>query len=155
MKKILIIGTVASSFYRFRKDLIVSLLEKGYVVYAFISEYKHEDELKKVENLGAIPIVYNLSRGGLNPIADIKQTYALAKQIKEINPDLVFSYFVKPVIFGTLAAKIAKVPKIIGMLEGLGYTFTDQPEGLSKKTQFIKKIQVLLYRLSLSFLDKV
>src|SRR5690606_23247975 len=123
--------------------------------YAFISEYKHEDELKKVENLGAIPIVYNLSRGGLNPIADIKQTYALAKQIKEINPDLVFSYFVKPVIFGTLAAKIAKVPKIIGMLEGLGYTFTDQPEGLSKKTQFIKKIQVLLYRLSLPFLDKV
>lgn len=155
MKKIVLIGTIASSFYRFRKDLILSLLAKGHIVYAFISEYKHEDDLKKVKNLGAIPIVYNLNRGGLNPIADIKQTYTLAKQIKEINPDLVFSYFAKPVIFGTLAAKIAKVPKIIGMLEGLGYTFTDQPEGLSKKTQFIKKIQVFLYKISLPFLDKV
>lgn len=155
MSKIVIIGTIASSFYNFRKDLILSLLEQGHTVYTFISEYKHEDELEKINSLGAIPIVYNLKRGGLNPIADIKQTYTLAKQIKEINPDLVFSYFAKPVIFGTLAAKIAKVPKIIGMLEGLGYTFTDQPEGLSKKIQFIKKIQILLYRISLPFLDKV
>lgn len=155
MKKIVLIGTIASSFYRFRKDLILALLAEGHVVYAFISEYKNEDDLKKVEKLGAIPVIYNLKRGGLNPIADIKQTYTLAKQIREINPDLVFSYFAKPVIFGTLAAKIAKVPKIIGMLEGLGYTFTDQPEGLSKKTQFIKKIQVFLYKISLPFLDKV
>lgn len=153
--KVVIIGTVASSFYTFRKDLILSLLAKGHIVYAFISEYKHENDLRKVENLGAIPIVYDLNRGGLNPIADIKQTYSLVKQIKEINPDLVFSYFVKPVIFGTLAARIAKVPKIIGMLEGLGYTFTDQPEGISKKTKFIKKIQVFLYKISLPLLDKV
>lgn len=155
MSKIVIIGTIASSFYNFRKDLILSLIAKGHTVYAFISEYKHKDDLKKVENLGAIPVIYNMNRGGLNPIADIKQTYTLAKQIKEIDPVLVFSYFVKPVIFGTLAAKIARVPKIIGMLEGLGYTFTDQPEGRSKKTQFIKKIQVFLYKISLPLLDKV
>ncbi|MBD8009241.1 glycosyltransferase family 4 protein [Acinetobacter pecorum] len=155
MSRIVLIGTIASSFYNFRKDLILSLLAKGHIVYAFISEYKHEDDLKKVMELGAIPVVYKLHRGGLNPIADIKQTYLLAKKIKEINPDLVFSYFTKPVIFGTLAAKIAKVPKIVGMLEGLGYTFTDQPEGLSKRTKFIKKIQVFLYKVSLPFLDKV
>ena len=154
MKKIILIGTVASSFYGFRADLIRTLLKKGHQVYAFTSEYTAED-LKKIEKLGATPITYTLNRGGLNPLADIVATYQLSKKIKTINPDLVFSYFVKPVIFGTLAAKIAKVPKIIGMLEGLGYTFTDQPEGLSKKTQFIKKIQVLLYRLSLPFLDKV
>ena len=45
MKKIVLIGTIASSFYRFRKDLILSLLAKGHIVYAFISEYKHEDNL--------------------------------------------------------------------------------------------------------------
>src|SRR5690606_2846524 len=154
MSCIVFIGTVASSFYGFRADLICTLVEKGHYVYAFTSEYSNED-LRKIEQLGAIPITYTLNRGGLNPLADIIATYQLSEKIKKIAPDLVFSYFVKPVIFGTLAAKIAKVPKIIGMLEGLGYTFTDQPEGLSKKTQFIKKIQVLLYRLSLPFLDKV
>ena len=154
MIKVVIIGTVATSFYGFRADLIQMLIKQGHQVYAFTCEYTVED-LRKIERLGAIPVTYTSNRGGLNPIADIKQTYILAKQIKEINPDLVFSYFVKPVIFGTLAAKIAKVPKIIGMLEGLGYTFTDQPEGLSKKTKFIKKIQIFLYKISLPFLDKV
>ena len=153
-RSILIIGTVASSFYGFRADLIRAMREKQYTVYAFTSEYSDAD-LKKIESLGAIPVTYELNRGGLNPLADIVATYKLAKKIREIKPDLVFSYFAKPVIFGTLAAKIAKVPKIIGMLEGLGYTFTEQPEGLSKKTQLIKKIQVFLYKIALPQLDQL
>ena len=153
-KKIVIIGTVASSFYGFRADLIRTLLKKGHQVYAFTSEYTAED-LKKIEKLGAIPITYTLKRGGLNPLADIIATYRLSKKIKTINPDLVFSYFSKPVIFGTLAAKLAQVPRVIGMLEGLGYTFTEQPEGLSKKTQLIKKIQVFLYKIALPQLDQL
>lgn len=154
MMQIIIIGTVASSFYGFRSDLIKSLLEQQHVVYAFTSEYTAED-LEKIEALGAIPIIYELNRGGLNPLADIKATHALAKKVKQIAPDLVFSYFTKPVIFGTLAARIAKVPRVIGMLEGLGYTFTDQPEGLSKKTKLIKQVQVLLYKVALPKLDKI
>lgn len=152
--KIVIVGTVASSFLGFRADLLKALLEQKYKVYAFTSEYSQE-ELDKIEALGAIPITYQLNRGGLNPLADITATYALSKKIKSIAPDLVFSYFAKPVIFGTLAAKIAKVPKIVGMLEGLGYTFTDQPEGLNKKTKLIKSAQVLLYKLALPQLDKL
>lgn len=153
-KKIILIGTVASSFYGFRADLIRTLLKKGHQVYAFTSEYTAED-LKKIEKLGATPITYTLNRGGLNPLADIIATYRLSKKIKAINPDLVFSYFSKPVIFGTLAAKLAKVPRVIGMLEGLGYTFTEQPVGLSKKTQLIKKVQVFLYKLALPHLDQL
>ncbi|HAV57111.1 MAG: glycosyl transferase family 1 [Acinetobacter sp. GWC1_38_13] len=152
--KIIIIGTIASSFYSFRADLIRAMREKQYTVYAFTSEYSDAD-LKKIESLGAIPVTYELNRGGLNPLADIVATYKLAKKIREIKPDLVFSYFSKPVIFGTIAAKLAKVPRIVGMLEGLGYTFTQQPEGLSKKTELIKKIQVLLYKFALPQLDKL
>ena len=47
------------------------------------------------------------------------------------------------------------MPKVIGMLEGLGYAFTDQPEGLSKKTQLIKSVQILLYKVTLPQLDKL
>lgn len=153
-KKIVIIGTVASSFYGFRADLIRTLLKKGHQVYAFTSEYT-ADDLKKIEKLGATPITYTLNRGGLNPLADIIATYQLSKKIKAINPDIVFSYFSKPVIFGTLAAKLAKAPRVVGMLEGLGYTFTEQPEGFSKKTQLIKKIQVFLYKIALPQLDQL
>ena len=152
--KIVLIGTVASSFLGFRADLIRAMREKQYTVYAFTSEYTDSD-LKKIESLGAIPVTYELNRGGLNPLSDIVATYKLSKKIREIQPDLVFSYFSKPVIFGTIAAKLAKVPKIVGMLEGLGYTFTEQPQGLSKKTEFIKNIQILLYKFALPHLDKL
>ena len=152
--KIIIIGTVASSFLGFRADLIKSLLEKKHTVYAFTSEYSKE-QLSLIESLGVIPVTYKSNRGGLNPFVDIKETYELSEKIKAIAPDLVFSYFSKPVIFGTLAAKLAKVPRVIGMLEGLGYTFTDQPEGLSKKTQLIKSVQILLYKIALPQLDKL
>ena len=153
-KKIVLIGTIASSFYGFRADLIRAMRVNQYTVYAFTSEYTDAD-LKQIESLGAIPMTYELNRGGLNPLSDIVATYKLSKKIREIKPDLVFSYFSKPVIFGTIAAKLAKVPKIIGMLEGLGYTFTEQPEGLAKKTELIKKVQVLLYKFALPQLDKL
>jgi glycosyltransferase involved in cell wall biosynthesis len=154
IKTIVMIGTTAACFYGFRSELIKSLKSKNITVYAFTTD---DDalELEKISKLGAIPIFYQLNRGGLNPLADILATYKLAQQIKQLKPDLVFSYFAKPVIFGTLAAKIAKVPKIIGMLEGLGYTFTDQPNGLSPKTKLIKAIQVFLYKLALPKLNQL
>lgn len=153
-KTIVMIGTTAACFYGFRADLIKNLNSQGVVVYAFTTD-QDKIELERIKNLGAIPITYSLNRGGLNPFADILATYKLAQQIKQLQPDIVFSYFAKPVIFGTIAAKLAKVPKVIGMLEGLGYTFTEQPEGLSKKTQLIKKVQVLLYKIALPQLDKL
>lgn len=154
MKKFVMIGTTAACFYGFRSELIKSLSAKDITVYAFTTD-NDALELEKISELGAIPISYQLNRGGLNPLADMLATFKLAQQIKQLKPDLVFSYFAKPVIFGTLAAKIAKVPKIIGMLEGLGYTFTDQPNGLSSKTKLIKAIQVFLYKLALPKLDQL
>lgn len=151
---IIIIGTVGSSLYTFRKDLIKKLIAENYQVFAFTSEYTEED-LEKIRLLGAIPMTYQLNRGGLNPFADIRATYALGKKIKQIKPDIVFSYFAKPVIFGTLAARMVRVPRVIGMLEGLGYMFTEQPEGLSTKAKVVKAIQIFLYRLALPKLDKL
>ncbi|MDC4955194.1 glycosyltransferase family 4 protein [Acinetobacter baumannii] len=152
MSAIVLIGTVASSFYGFRADLIKSLIENKHQVYAFATDYD-DISLKRLRHLGAIPIPYDLNRGGLNPLADLIATYRLAKKIREVAPEIVFSYFTKPVIFGTLAAKLAKVPQRIGMLEGLGYTFTDQPEGLSLKTKLIRNIQIFLYRIAFPHLD--
>lgn len=152
--KIIIIGTIASSLYTFRKDLILSVLEKGYTVYAFTSD-SDETELAKIAQLGAIPTYYKLSRGGLNPYEDLSNTLSLYQKIKKIQPDIVFSYFIKPVIYGTLAAKLAKVPKKIAMIEGLGFAFTEQSEGYSRKAKIVQRVQVALFKLALPLADKV
>lgn len=134
MKKIIIIGTIASSLYTFRKDLSLSLIDKGYIVYAFTSDID-KAELAKIAQLGAMPTHYELSRGGLNPYEDLSNAVRLYQKIKKIQPDIVLSYFIKPVIYGTLAAKLAKVPKKIAMIEGLGFAFTEHVKGFSKKSQ--------------------
>jgi len=153
-KKIIIIGTVSSYLYSFRKDLITSFIKQGHIVYAFITDGE-EKSLDNIRRLGALPVIYKLSRGGLNPIIDISNTFSLYKKIKSINPDVVISYSAKPVIFGSLAAKAAKTEKVIGMIEGLGYTFTDQPKGLTYKTKIIKLVQILLYKASLPITDSL
>lgn len=152
--KLVLLGTVSASVFNFRTALIKELIEKNHTVYVFCVDFDDVSR-KKIEDFGAIPVSYSLNRAGLNPIRDIIDTWKLFKKIKEIAPDVVLSYFVKPVIFGSIAARMAMVPRNIGMLEGLGYVFTDLPDGLRRKQKILRRVQVFLYRLALPGLDRL
>lgn len=153
MAKIVLIGNTAGILLNFRKELIVELINRGHTVYCLVSDYTLETKVS-VKKLGAIPVEFTLNSKGINPIADIDSTIKLSRTLKELQPDVVFSYFVKPVIFGTIAARIAKVPRIIGMIEGLGNAFTPKDKnGFDFKTKTIQRIQVLLYKRALPLLD--
>lgn len=151
-KNIILLGTTASMMLQFRQDLIKLLVQKNWNIYTFVCEY-NDNELIQLQCLGVTPVTYHMKRGGLNPFSDISAIISLKQKIKKIKPDIVFSFFAKPVIYGTIAAKLAKAPKVVGMLEGLGYTFTEQPTGLSLKAKIIRYIQVILYKISLPRLD--
>lgn len=154
MKKIILLNNIARDILIFRRHLIKFLIAHNYTVYAMATDFT-SDTKEKVEELGAIPIAYSFARTGLNPLADIKNMKYLEKLFREIAPDIILSSFAKPVIFGTLAAKRAGVPKIIAMVEGLGYAFTQQPKGQSIKAKMIKYAQVLLYKIALPKADCV
>jgi predicted glycosyl transferase len=138
----------------FREEFIKLLVSKGHDVYCLVSDY-NEESRKKIISLGAKPLDHTLNAKGLNPFKDIIATYDLVKLFRQHRPDVVFSFFVKPVIFATIAAKIARVPRIVGMIEGLGGAFTVHKNGQTKKVKIIKTIQVLLYKISLPSLDEL
>ncbi|MFW2177854.1 MULTISPECIES: glycosyltransferase family 4 protein [unclassified Moraxella] len=153
-KKIIVIGTMSSYLYNFRKDLIKYLIKLGHEVYALTTD----DDPKytsQIKSLGVTHYTYPMDRGGVNPVSDFSSIKSLYKHINAIKPDVVFSYTTKPVIFGTIAAKMAKVPNIVGMIEGLGYTFTEQPIAETKKTKLIRAVQVLLYKTALPLADNI
>ncbi len=154
MKIALISQNASPGLIIFRKELIQTLSAQGHKVYCFAIDFTDATR-DQVKNLGGIPVDYSLNRTGLNPLRDLRDTLALSRKLKEIKPDLMFSFFAKPVIYGSLAAKLAGVPKRIGMLEGLGFTFTEQPFPLPFKTKLIRWVQVQLYRLSVPLLDKI
>lgn len=152
--KIVVIGTLASSLLGFRKSLLEKMVLDGHEVYTLATDFDRES-ISKVKEIGCLPISYELNRTGLNPIADIKTIFDLKRILQQLEPDLCFSYFAKPVIFGSIAAKLAGVKKVYGMIEGLGYVFSPQPTGITLKLKLIKIIMILLYRLSLPLLDKI
>jgi glycosyltransferase involved in cell wall biosynthesis len=152
--RIALIGTTAGCVLGFRTDLIKTLVQHGHSVYAFALDYDDVSK-QKVRALGAEPVDYTFARTGVNPFSDISNTYRLAKRLKGLQLDLVFSYFSKPVIFATLAAVFARVKRRIGMLEGLGYIFTDHPNGNGVKITLLRRIQVMLYRISFRFLERI
>ncbi|WP_139850517.1 glycosyltransferase family 4 protein [Acinetobacter pullicarnis] len=152
--KLVLIGNTSSTLLGFRSDLIKCLIANDYQVYALVCEYS-ADDLQKIEEIGAIPITYTMRRGGLNPFSDIKALFEIKMKLEQIKPDIVFSYFTKPVVYGSLAAKLAHVPKVIGMIEGLGSPFTVHKHGQSFKVKLIRTIQVCLYKIIFPFLDRI
>lgn len=89
-----------------------------------------------------------MQRTGTNPIADIKTLRAMYTFIKKIKPDYVISYTIKPVIYGTLAAWLAKVPNRYALITGLGYAF--QNVETQTKRSIFQKLVHCLYQQALS-----
>ena len=111
-KKIIIIGNTASMMLNFRSDLMSQLVREGHEVFAFVSEFQ-ETEIQKLRDLSVSVVTYSLNRAGINPFSDLKTLFELKNKISKIKPDIVFSYFTKPVVYGSLAAKLAKNQKIV------------------------------------------
>jgi glycosyltransferase involved in cell wall biosynthesis len=151
---IAIVGSLAYTILGFRGDLIKELVAAGHQVYTFATDFNDKSR-KAVIQLGAIPVDYQLGRFSLNPIAEIKTTLQLYRLFIQLKITLTLCYFAKPVIYGTLAAWLARVPFRIAKIEGLGRAFTIPAEGLSAKARLVRAIQVLLYRISLPKADLV
>jgi len=152
--KISILSTVANDTLIFRRELISKLVAAGHVVFVFCVDYTDQTR-DQIQSLGAMPIDYGLSRAGLNPLADLLTIFQLWKLLNEVRSDVVLSCFVKPSIYGSIAARLACVPRRLAMLEGLGFVFTDTPSGPSAKQRLLRKIQVFLYRLALPSIDTI
>jgi glycosyltransferase involved in cell wall biosynthesis len=153
-KKIAIIGSQAFALLNFRGPLIQEMVERDLEVYALAPDYDNETR-EKVRKLGAKPVQYRLSRTGLNPFRDALNFLGLTLTLRRIRPDVTFSYTIKPVIYGTLAAWIVGVPRRFAMIEGLGYAFTAPGEREEMKRRVVRTIARFLYKLALRRATKV
>jgi len=154
MKIVLISQNVSPGFLIFRKDFIRYLAERGHAVYAFAVDYTAETK-KAIKDMGGIPVSYQLDKAGLSPLSDILNTFRLYRALKKIAPDVVFSFFVKPSLYGTIAAGLAGVPRKIAMLEGLGYIHTPTQLGMTFKKRVLQRVHGFLCGLAYAFADKV
>jgi glycosyltransferase involved in cell wall biosynthesis len=104
------------------------------------------DVPQKLAELGVRFAPVSLSRTGLNPLVDMLSLVRLKVLFQRECPDVVLSYTIKPVIYGSLAASWAGVQRIYALIEGLGTAFNTS--GI--KGRLLRLIAVRLYRLALT-----
>lgn len=138
-KKILMICNTSQSIYNFRLPLIRKFKEEGYDVSAVAFDDKYADLLKQ-ENVRFKCV--NDSNRSMNPLKILSLKNKYCKIIKEEKPDIVFTFQLKPNLFGVPAAKKAGVQKVYAMVEGAGDAFINK----SMKWKLIKFVECKLYK---------
>lgn len=146
-KKILINSNMIWTISQFRLGLIKALIDAGYEVicaadtdnFSVLSEMKLAEAGTRFKRL---PV----SRKSINPWQDLKYLFQLYRFMKHEKPDLVINYTVKPIVYGSMAARLLKIPSF-AVTTGLGFVFTKN----NWLTHFIR----LLYRFSLRFPKRV
>lgn len=152
--KIAVIGGYAPSLVSFRGPLLKRLVALGHEVHALAPGHI-PDVSPQLEAMGVDYSMIPLSRRGFNPLADIGSLLHLKQVLYRIKPDLVLSYTFKPVVYGSMAARMAWVghkKQVYAMITGLGYAFT-QGSGLKRRLLF--NIAKGMYRSGLKSCDGV
>jgi len=146
-KHIMIVGSFAESLLNFRGDLIKELIRTGWRVTAAAPNFSSKIK-NTLQGYGADYVEIPLERSGLNPVTDLMNLFKIIKIVKATNPDLVFSYTIKPNIWGAIAANRVGIESI-AMVTGLGYAFTDTDKP-SLKSRIVRLISKMLYSFSTS-----
>lgn len=115
MKEILILANHSGGLYDFRKDLIAELKKHANVTVAV----PHNDRWAELLNLVNRVIELSVDRRGMNPLHDSKLFHQYRTMLKEVKPDLVLTYTIKPNIYGGLACRMAHTPYAVN-ITGLG-----------------------------------
>ncbi|HEV3106761.1 MAG TPA: glycosyltransferase family 4 protein [Trinickia sp.] len=114
-----LVCNTAFAIYTYRQGLIRMLIEKGATVIVLAPRDRTSALL---EEMGCRSIELPIASKGTNPRDDLRTLHALYRHYRAIKPDVVFHYTIKPNIYGSVAAWLARVPSI-AVTTGLGYVF--------------------------------
>ena len=145
MKKILVLVNDVTTVLQFRRELIKALVEKGYQVIVSVPE---SSRIVEIEELGASVVVTEVARHGKNPLKDYLLYLRCIKLLKEIKPDIVFTFTIKPNVYGGMACGKLKIPYVCNVT-GLGVV---GDKGILQKLMLwlykkgVKKAQCVLFQ---------
>lgn len=150
--KLMMVMVDAQAMLQFRGPLIRHLVAQGHQILAVApvgreAKAAATDIGAQFSAIGATFIEAPLQRTGLNPFADLALTAWLYRLIRHHRPDGVLCYQAKAVVFGLLAALLARTPMRVATIEGLGIGF--MRAGGSFKQHIVQFMVPMLYRLVL------
>ncbi len=122
IKTVAIVVNTSWNIYNFRLALIRRLKREGYKV---ILIAPRDDYSKQLEDEGFIYYNIKIDNRGVNPFVDLMLIYDFYKLYKELKPDLILNYTIKPNIYSSLAGKVLSIPTL-NNITGLGTVFLNE-----------------------------
>ena len=145
MKKIILASRCAWTLYNFRAGLLRALKKEGHIV---IGGGAGGDGFEDyITDLGVPFVSLPVDRQGINLPADLKLLWTLYRWYQRERPAIVHHFTIKPVIYGSIAARLAGVPRIINTVTGLGYVFIEDD------VTWLRYIVKKLYSIALNCAD--
>lgn len=129
-------------FWSHRRAIATAAQEAGLRV-TLASRFGELYDLIKADGVEPLPV--RLRRRGRNPWGEAAAVADLARKYRELRPDIVHHVAIKPVLYGSWAARLAGVRGIVNAISGLGYAFT----GSDPKARVYGTLATAAYRSAL------
>lgn len=134
---ILFLTNIYSGGYHFRKELVESLIQHGHDV-TYAAPVEPEVTIDKGLSYHVVHMPFN--RRGLNPLKDLWLIIRYVRLLKNLKPDVVLTFTIKPNVYGGLACRLCHVPQIANVT-GLGIAL--------ERKGWLQKLAIWLYRIGL------
>ena len=135
---ILFLTNIYSGGYHFRKEIIDAFIQNGHDV-TYAAPVNHKVIVEGNMSFRVIDIPFD--RRGINPLKDLWLIIRYVRLLREVNPDVVLSFTIKPNVYGGFACRLCHVPQIANVT-GLGVAV--------ERKGWLQKLVILLYRIGLS-----
>ena len=132
--KIAIVINTSWNIYNFRMGLLKALQSEGHQV---VTIAPMDDYSEKLVEAGFEFIPVKMDSRGINPMKDFGLLMELFTIYRKAQPDIILHYTIKPNIYGTIAARMLKIP-VINNVCGLGTAFIQK--------NLLSRVAQMLYR---------
>lgn len=142
--RILFITNNSYMFYRFRRELIKQLCTNNEVFISMPAEENTDDFVR----MGCRVIDTPVDRRGHNPLRDLKLYKEYKQILKQVCPDRVVTYSIKPNIYAGYACRKLGIPYCVNV-QGLGTAF----EGGLQTTLIIRMYRIAMKKAKVVFFE--
>jgi len=119
-KKLLLVINEISFFFSHRLSLAQAARQAGYEVHVAAPMAK---EVTNLTQRGFYFHPIPMQRKSINPINEMRSVYALYRLYRNLRPDIIHHFSMKPILYGSLAARISSSSAVLNTFTGLGYLF--------------------------------
>lgn len=142
-QKILFLANEYTTILNFRMEIVEKLVNQGHQVFVAVPDNKNNADIAMV---GCKIVNYDISRKGMNPLTELKVIKIIEKILENIRPDIVFTFTIKPNIYGGIACAKKGIPYVVNVT-GLGTAI--------ENGGILQKFSLYLYKIGLKKAKKV